>query len=179
MPFVGPALPRLVFRTLLRLRVNIQEPAAQLNCRSVRPTGEPCIMTKRHRRYAIATCIVVALLAHRNGSSQESRSPRTLVVWGEQLEPPVLLQRVEPQFPKLSPRAHVGNTIIRAWIRENGTVDRIEVLLPRPFGISEAVVAAVRQWKFTPAKVKGVPVPVVHDIVVPYRASTEVRPNSR
>jgi TonB family protein len=73
----------------------------------------------------------------------------------------------------------MGNTIVRAWIREDGMVDRVEVLLGRPFGISEAVVAAVRQWKFVPAKIKGIAVPVIYDIAVSYTPPGEAPPQSR
>jgi TonB family protein len=77
----------------------------------------------------------------------------------EPLEPAVLSSKVDPEYPEAARRAGVeGTVILDASISEAGVVTRVAVEQGLPLGISEAAVAAVRRWKYHPARGRSGPV---------------------
>ncbi len=77
----------------------------------------------------------------------------------EPLEPAVLVSKVDPEYPEGARRAGVeGTVILDASISETGQVTRVAVEQGLPLGISEAAVAAVRHWKYHPARGRAGPV---------------------
>jgi TonB family protein len=88
------------------------------------------------------------------GSQAEAAAPE------EPLEPAVLMSKVDPEYPEAARRAGLeGTVILDAMISETGEVTRVAVERGLPLGISEAAVAAVRRWKYKPAKGRAGPVP--------------------
>ncbi|MDH3283629.1 MAG: TonB family protein [Acidobacteriota bacterium] len=82
---------------------------------------------------------------------------------------PVLLARVEPEYPEVARRARMqGRVILQAVIHKDGTVRKLTVLEERPphLGFKEAAVAAVTQWRYLPATQRGRPVDVYFTVVV-------------
>jgi protein TonB len=76
---------------------------------------------------------------------------------------------VAPVYPTVARAARVkGIVIIEATIDENGTVESARVLKGEPL-LNQAALDAVRQWRFTPALLSGVPVPVVMTVTVDFR----------
>jgi protein TonB len=62
--------------------------------------------------------------------------------------------------------AHVkGVVILEAIIDERGAVKQVTVLRSIPL-LDQAAVEAVRQWRFTPARLNGEAVPVVMTVTV-------------
>ncbi|MBV8203191.1 MAG: TonB family protein [Acidobacteria bacterium] len=77
--------------------------------------------------------------------------------------------RVEPHYTEAARLAHVqGVVILRAVIDEGGNVIDLHVEKALPFGLDEAAVKAVGQWRFTPALLKGRPVKVYFDVTVKF-----------
>ena len=73
---------------------------------------------------------------------------------------------VEPVYPEIAKRAGVsGVVILEAVIDPNGNVTDVNVLRSIPL-LDEAAMDAVRQWKYQPALLNGVPVPVVMTVTV-------------
>jgi TonB family protein len=70
-------------------------------------------------------------------------------------EAPVVIRRVEPAFGPDAPR---GIVIIETVITRGGDVCAARVLRGLNAAVDEAALAAVRQWKFVPAKKSGQPV---------------------
>ncbi|HUX08547.1 MAG TPA: energy transducer TonB [Acidobacteriota bacterium] len=71
---------------------------------------------------------------------------------------PVLIHRVEPDYPDAGRRARVdGFVLIEAIINTRGDVVNIKVLQapPAKYGFAEKAREAVEQWKFKPAIYKG------------------------
>ena len=62
-----------------------------------------------------------------------------------------------------------GVVILRLQIDEAGSVTDAEVLKGLPLGLSEAAVAAARQWRFDPATRDGAPVAAQRNVVVEFR----------
>ena len=57
--------------------------------------------------------------------------------------------------PVISPVAYQGGTVVlRVAVAEDGTVTAVEVVKPFP-ALTDAVVAAVDQWRFKPATLNG------------------------
>ena len=80
---------------------------------------------------------------------------------------PVLLQRVQPQYTDEARAARVQGTVeLRATVREDGTVKVDNITKGLGYGLDEAAVAAVEQWKFDPGKKDGKPVSVMTSILV-------------
>jgi protein TonB len=73
---------------------------------------------------------------------------------------------VPPNYPEIALRTRKGGiVIIEATIDERGNVTAARVLRSAPL-LDDAALAAVRQWKFTPALLNGEPIPVVMTVTV-------------
>jgi TonB family protein len=72
-----------------------------------------------------------------------------------------------------------GDVVLRAVVETNGSIGRIDVVTPAPFGMTEAAVDAVRKWTYRPARVDGQPVAVWKVIRVKFavRAEREAPPD--
>jgi TonB family protein len=85
-------------------------------------------------------------------------------------KPPVLVRRVDPVKTDEAAAANVrGIVIIEAIIDDQGRVDQARVLKPLPFGLDQAALDAVMQWKFRPATFRDQPVAVVFNLTVNFR----------
>jgi TonB family protein len=88
-------------------------------------------------------------------------------------EQPKLLKRVEPVYPTLAQRAKLeGSITVNALINESGSVSSTGILkgMKDDKGLEKAAEAAVRKWKFQPAKKDGVNVKVWMAIVVTFKS---------
>jgi TonB family protein len=72
---------------------------------------------------------------------------------------PILLSKVEPEYSEEATRANFnGDVRVSIGIDESGNVESATVLDSPGLGLDEKVVAAVRQWRFQPARRRqGVP----------------------
>jgi protein TonB len=76
---------------------------------------------------------------------------------GGELKVPALIERVEPEYPALAVRAQVlGVVILEAVVGREGRVEDVRVLRSIPL-LDNAAVAAVRQWRYSPLLLNGVP----------------------
>lgn len=81
-------------------------------------------------------------------------------VTGE-IEPPRLIYRVEPDYPAVLRAARMsGRVLLRAVVGLDGSVERVEVVTTPHEMFSRASAEAVRQWRYTPATIRGRPVRV-------------------
>ena len=80
---------------------------------------------------------------------------------------------VAPVYPSIAQAARKdGVVILETVIDAHGNVQSVHVLRSVPL-LDEAAVAAVRQWRFTPALLNGEPVPVVMTVTVNFRLQDE------
>lgn len=80
---------------------------------------------------------------------------------------PVPVHQVQPRYTENARRAGVqGMVIVEAIIDEQGNVDNVRVLRGLPMGLDREAVAAVQQWKFTPAMLGGRPVRIYFTLTV-------------
>jgi protein TonB len=82
------------------------------------------------------------------------------------IQPPKRIVDVTPTYPEIAQRARVeGIVIVDAIIDTRGNVETARVLRSVPL-LDAAALDAVRQWKYTPALLNGVPVPVIMTVTV-------------
>lgn len=87
---------------------------------------------------------------------------------GQGIREPRKIVHVAPQYPLIAQRAQVeGVVVLEAVLDETGRVDRMRVLRSEPL-LDEAAVQAVRQWRYTPTLLNGIPVPVLMTITVKF-----------
>ena len=96
-----------------------------------------------------------------------SPPPQPLHVGGV-VRPPQKVHHVAPVYPPIAQAARVsGTVIVEALIAEDGSVRDVKVL--RSVALLDApAVEAVRQWRFTPTLLNGVPVQVIMSVTVTF-----------
>jgi TonB family protein len=93
--------------------------------------------------------------------------PAAARVWTV-VDPAVVQTRVEPVWPATLRNASVqGTVLLDAWIDAEGRVACVKVTRSIPI-LDTAVVSAVQQWRFKPAKVGPIPIAVVQQVAVFY-----------
>jgi protein TonB len=79
---------------------------------------------------------------------------------------PQKIVHVAPVYPAAARAAHIhGLVVLEATIDVHGQVDAIRVLKSPPF-LDQAAIDAVRQWRFTPTLLNGIPVPVIMTVTI-------------
>jgi protein TonB len=85
---------------------------------------------------------------------------------GGSLRSPALLHRVEPDYPLLATQARVqGVVILEAHVGADGRVREVRVLRGLPL-LDEPARAAVRQWRYQPLLLNGIPTEFILSVTV-------------
>jgi len=102
----------------------------------------------------------------KNGPSEGDGSGGRPFVVGDDITPPTVLSRVEPQYSEEARKARChGTVVLEAVVKRDGTVDILRVVRGLGFGLDENAVQALKQWRFKPGT-KNVPVDVALNIEV-------------
>ena len=65
-----------------------------------------------------------------------------------------VITRVEPTYPPTLERLYIGGVVrLQVDVAANGTVESAQLIGGNPI-LGQAAIAAVKQWKYTPAKTK-------------------------
>jgi TonB family protein len=89
---------------------------------------------------------------------------------GSGVEPPRLLREVRADYTDEARRSNVtGEVVLEIVVRRDGTVGDMKVLRRLGSGLDQRAADAVRQWRFAPARLKGVPVDVVVEVAVEFK----------
>ena len=95
--------------------------------------------------------------------------PTATVQVGGAITAPTKIHDVAPVYPPTARAARIqGVVIIQATIGVDGSVVGAEVLRPLVF-LDQAALDAVRQWRFTPTQLNGLPVAVIMTVTVHFR----------
>jgi TonB family protein len=71
----------------------------------------------------------------------------------------------DPEVPRSQIPAGVeGSVIVEITIDDHGTVVETRIVQSLGYGIEEKVLAALRNWRFTPATLDGVAIPSQQDV---------------
>jgi TonB family protein len=85
---------------------------------------------------------------------------------GGEIQAPVKIKDVKPVYPAMAQSAGVSGAVtIEATIGPDGKVVDAKVVRSIPL-LDQAALDAVRQWKYNPTLLNGVPVPVVVTVTV-------------
>ena len=96
---------------------------------------------------------------------------------GGSVKAPVILHKVEPLYPEEALAARTsGIVILETIIDKTGSVTDVKVVKGLPNGLSEAAVAAVKQWKFEPGIMEGQPVDVRFNLTINFRLDKPLPP---
>lgn len=89
---------------------------------------------------------------------------------GSGVEPPRLLREVRADYTDEARRNNIeGEVELEIVVRRDGTVGDVKVVRGLRGGLNDRAVQAVRQWRFAPGRMKGVPVDVVVEVGVEFR----------
>jgi periplasmic protein TonB len=89
---------------------------------------------------------------------------------GSGVEPPRLLREVKADYTDEARRGNIeGEVELEIVVRRDGTVGEVKILRGLRGGLNERAVQAVRQWRFSPGRMKGTPVDVVVEVGVEFR----------
>jgi periplasmic protein TonB len=87
---------------------------------------------------------------------------------GPGIREPKKIVHVVPEYPEIARTARVeGVVILEAVLDTTGRVQSVRVLRSVPL-LDMAAINAVRQWRYTPTELNGVPVPVLMTITVQF-----------
>jgi protein TonB len=85
------------------------------------------------------------------------------------MQRPVLLEKVEPEYPIVARRIGLGGRVtVQAVIAPDGSVESVEILASTNPIFNAAAVDAVRRWRYKPALMNGAPVRVYFTVVVDF-----------
>ncbi len=88
---------------------------------------------------------------------------------GGDVKAPVAIQRVDPVYPPEAKENRIAGLVItEVMVDRKGNVVDVRVLKPLPYGLDQAAVDAVRQWKFRPGTRHGEPVGVVFPLTMKF-----------
>jgi TonB family protein len=80
---------------------------------------------------------------------------------GGSVKPPRVLKSVEPDFSEVARAMKFsGNVQVYLWVDESGMPSHLKIVRPAGLGLDEKALAAVQQYKFSPAMQDGKPVKV-------------------
>ncbi len=95
--------------------------------------------------------------------------PPPIVRVGNGIRAPQKIADVSPVYPAIAQQARIqGVVIIEATIDARGNVTAARVLRSVTM-LDQAALDAVRQWKYTPTLLNGVPVPVIMTVTVNFQ----------
>jgi protein TonB len=95
--------------------------------------------------------------------------PQVAVRVGGQIKEPRKLKNVDPMYPDLARVARVqGVVVLECLISPQGKVTDVKVLSSIAL-LDQAAIDAVRQWRYTPTLLNGVPVPVIMTVKVNFQ----------
>jgi protein TonB len=77
---------------------------------------------------------------------------------GGQITAPALVHRVEPTYPDIARAAEItGVVIVEAVVDTEGCVESVKVLRSRNTLLDQAAIDALRQWRYSPLVLNGIP----------------------
>lgn len=89
---------------------------------------------------------------------------------GSGVEPPRLIREVRANYTEEARRANlVGEVVLEIVVRRDGNVGDVKILQRLGSGLDQKAVEAVRQWRFTPGRMRGTPVDVVVEVAVEFK----------
>jgi protein TonB len=107
------------------------------------------------------------------GLPAEAPAPKNIVRIGGKIQAPKKVHHVSPEYPQLAAQAHLSAIIIlEAQVNTRGQVESVRVLRGAPL-FDEPAVAAVKQWRYQPLLLNGVPTDFILTVTVVFNLSSQ------
>lgn len=91
---------------------------------------------------------------------------RTYTVGGG-VSAPVLVYQIDPQYSEEARKArYQGTVVLETIVRKDGKIDILHLVRSLGFGLDQNAIEAVKQWRFRPATMNGMPVDVTLNVEV-------------
>ena len=88
---------------------------------------------------------------------------------GSGITPPRLLREVKADYTDDGRRRGLqGDVVLEIVVLRDGSVGEVTVLQGLGAGLDQRAAAAVRQWRFDPARRRGTPVDVIVEVAVEF-----------
>jgi protein TonB len=88
---------------------------------------------------------------------------------GSGITAPRLLREVKAEYTDEARRKGMtGDVVLEIVVRRDGSVGDVSVLQGLGAGLDQRAIAAVRQWRFDPARLRGAPVDVIVEVAVEF-----------
>jgi protein TonB len=89
---------------------------------------------------------------------------------GSGITPPQILREVKADYTEDARRRGIeGEVVLEIVVRRDGTVGDVKMLNGLPAGLNDRAIAAVRQWRFSPARRLGQAVDVIVEVAVEFK----------
>lgn len=96
--------------------------------------------------------------------------PKVIRVGGD-VEAAKAIYHPDPQYPPIAKMARIqGTVVLQALIAKDGTIEDLHVVSGSPM-LANAAMEAVRQWRYEPTLLNGIPVEVATEIDVQFTLS--------
>lgn len=80
---------------------------------------------------------------------------------------PTVVYRVEPQYSEEARKArYQGTVVLQTVVRRDGKVDVVNLVRSLGFGLDQNAIQALKEWRFRPGTMNGVPVDVIVNVEV-------------
>ncbi len=111
----------------------------------------------------------LAELATMRAARQSVRIGNGGVIPNAAMTPPSLIESTAPLYTSGAwDQGIEGIVTLEIRVDSNGNIEVLRVIKGLGYGLDENAIAAVRQWKFTPARRNGVPVEVISQVDVQF-----------
>ena len=91
--------------------------------------------------------------------------------------PPVVIVKKDPVYPALALKAGMeGKVWVKIWVDKSGMPREVVVLKSDASVFNGSAIEAARQFRFTPAKIKGQPVDIWVSVPFRFKTSTSTEP---
>jgi periplasmic protein TonB len=89
---------------------------------------------------------------------------------GSGITPPSILREVKADYTEDARRKNVeGEVVLEIVVRRDGSVGDVKLVNGLASGLNDRAIAAVKQWRFSPAKRLGSPVDVIVEVAVEFK----------
>ena len=89
---------------------------------------------------------------------------------GAGIAPPAIRHEVQPDYTEEARRRRIeGEVVLEVIVLADGSVGDVRVLRSLGYGLDEAAVRAMRDWRFVPARRQDVPVAVFVEVAMEFR----------
>ena len=89
---------------------------------------------------------------------------------GGQINTPALVHRVEPVYPEVAAKAQLaGQVVLEALVGTDGAVESVTLQRSSNKLLDKAAIAALKQWRYTPLVLNGIPTPFILTVTFTFR----------